>query len=141
MSEFRVIGFDFGQPVSHSKVIKKKESILPIDNIIMVGSYWEKDGMKIRFIPHQMSGVKLKAIFVFEYNDSIHDQNDAEFILSFRSPDTFFSENETPSIIIRGVDILKNLLKDNGRIVTDDKGRNCYYYEIDNISSDLSAFN
>jgi len=134
MSKLIISNFDFGQPAKSSDSQNNKKVDLPPDNLILVDAYWEKQGMKIRFIPHQMGGIELTVVFVFEFNNSTHDKNKAFFELTFESPDTIFSKQES-KIIIKGDDVKE--LKENGELVKDD-GRPCYYYKIKDFSSDLS---
>lgn len=152
MSKPIISNFDFGQPAESSGSQNNKKVDLPPDNLILVDAYWEKDGMKIRFIPHQMGNkllkdnnndndnITLKVVFVFEYNNSTHNQEEAKFELSFKSPDTMYLKQEPKKITIKGLDILNNILKDNGLIVTNND-RICYFYEIKDFSSDLSGIN
>lgn len=130
--------FDFGQssgdPLSHGE----KENNLPPDNLILVDAYWEKDGMegvKIRIIPHQMKDVVLKTIFVLEHNNDKYDKNKAVFELSFESPDTIYSKQDSKKIIIKGSEV-KELIEKGKQVKNDN--RPCYYYEIKKFSSDLS---
>lgn len=152
MSKPIIEHFDFGKSSGVSQSQREKESCLPPDNLILVDAFWVKDGMKIRFIPHQMGkkllkdnnndndNITLKVVFVFEYNNSTHNQEEAKFKLSFKSPDTMYLKQEPKIITIKGLDILNNILKDNGLIVTNNN-RICYFYEIKNFSSDLSEIN
>lgn len=140
MSKPIISSFNFGQIAVPSVSQDKKNIELPPDNLILVDAYWDKEGMKIRFIPHQMIGITLKVVFVFEYNNSTHDKDKAKFELYFGSPDTIYSNQKPQRITIKGNDIKNNILKDHGRIVTKDN-RNCYYYEVKNFSSDLSRIN
>lgn len=138
MSKPIIEHFDFGKSSGVSLSQREKESSLPPDNLILVDAFWEKDGMKIRFIPHQMGGIKLIVVFVFEYNNPGHDKDKANFELTFESPDTVFSKQQSIKIIIKGKDVLNNKLigKDNKQVKEDN--RPCYYFIIEDFSSDLS---
>lgn len=133
MSKYRLIGFDFGQSAAPESQNENKIE-LPPDNLILVDAFWEKEGMLIRFVPHQMSGITLKVIFVFQYNDSLHDKNKASFELTFRSDDTIFAQ-EKP-IRISGKDVKRYMLNDEDRASV---GDGIYYYDFVNFSSDLSG--
>jgi hypothetical protein len=155
MSKPIISNFDFGQPAESSGSQNNKKVDLPPDNLILVDAYWEKDGMKIRFIPHQMGNKLLKdndeynnsisliIVFVFKNDDdSKFNKKEAVFELFFRSDDTVFSQSQP--IRITGSDVVENKLKDPfGQDVKYGKGtyknHTCYYYIIKNFSSDLSA--
>lgn len=136
MSKPKIVRFDFGSFTGTSELQNKNKNNKEKepDNLILVDAYWERQGMKIRFIPHQMGGIELTVVFVYEFNNSTHDKNKAAFELTFESPDTIFSKQES-KIIIKGNDVKE--LKENGELVKDD-GRPCYYYKIKDFSSDLS---
>lgn len=104
------------------------------DELILLDAYWEKDdGTKIRFIPHQKTVKYLIVVFKFMYNDDAkYDKCKAIFELTFDSPSTIFPQNKT--IIIKGADVLKNKINKQVK----DNAQPCYYYKIDNFSSDLS---
>lgn len=137
-----IVNFDFGQSFTSLDSQDEGRNKLEPDNLILVDAFWEISGMKIRFIPHQMKtyqkkSITLKVIFVFEFNDSYHDKDAANYELEIESPDTVFSKQKSSTINIKGSSIKKNLLKFRRKTVTDDDGRPCYYYEINNFSSDL----
>ena len=127
--------FIYGSPMSTLDPQSKNDNQKEPDNLILVDAFWEKDGMKIRFIPHQDSGVTLKLVFIFQYDDSLHDKDKASFELTFKSDDTIYAQ-EKP-IMISGKDVKKNILKDENMAPVADR-RNCYCYSIVNFSSDLS---
>lgn len=107
------------------------------DRLVLLDAYWEKDGMKIRFIPHQMN-TSLIVVFKFLFNDDIkYDKSKAIFELIFDSPSTIFSQ-KTP-IIIKGTDV--RLLLDKFNKVVKDNDQPCYYYRIEHFSPDLSDIN
>lgn len=148
MSKTIIEHFDFGKSSGVSLSQREKESSLPPDNLILVDAFWIKDGMIIRFIPHQMGSLALKdnisitliVVFVFEHNNAAYDKDKAEFELTFESSDdTIYSKQEPKKIKISGATV-KNNKFDNGQIGTTDF-RDCYYYEIKNFSSDLSEIN
>ena len=106
------------------------------DKLILLDAYWEKDGMKIRFIPHQTE-VTLVVVFKFMYNDDAkYDKCKAVFELTFDSPSTIFSQKNP--IIIKGNDVIKNPLLNKYNEVVKDNDQPCYYYKIDKFSPDFS---
>ena len=139
--------FDFGQSSGIPLSPSKKEDSLPPDSLILVDAFWVKNGMKIRFVPFQKfqkDNIKFKVIFILKNDDDTKfNKKEAIFELLFRSDDTIFSQSKP--IIINGSDVILNKLKDasnqdvkygEGKTYKD---RVCYYYLIDNFSSDLSA--
>lgn len=116
-----------------------------IDDLVLVDAYWLQDGMKIRFIPFQRQEEKtisLIIVFVFKHEESKYNKEKAEFELTFRSDDTFFSQSKP--LKIKGSDV-KPLLDASGQSENHDKGiyknHPCYYFVIDKFSSDLSETN
>lgn len=105
----------------------------PADELILVDAYWEKRGLKIRFIPHQMKQV-LKVVFRFKYDDDKHDKDKASFDLNFVIPETIYQQQEKWTI--KGSSIKNRTLKEKNKPVKKD-GKTCYYCEIENFSSDL----
>lgn len=107
------------------------------DRLVLLDAYWEKkDGMKIRFIPHQRE-VPLIVVFKFLFNDDIkYDKSKAIFELTFNSPSTIFSQKNP--IIIKGSDVLRHPLLDRFNKEIKDNDQPCYYYRIDKFSPDLS---
>lgn len=103
------------------------------DELVLLDAYWEKDGMQIRFIPHQMK-VSLIVVFQFSFNDDQHDKSKAVFELTFDSPNTIFSQKNP--IIIKGTDV--SPLFDRFNKIVKDNDQPCYYYRIDEFSPDLS---
>lgn len=99
-----------------------------IDVIYVKDAYWEKDGVKIRLLPHQKK-VNLKLVLGFKYNRVNYNKENAIFYLKFQVPNTFF---QSKGIVIKGSDLLKC------ETVQDKRGNDCYIYNIDNFTSDLS---
>lgn len=130
---------NFSSDLAHVRKTSLKDE--PIDNLILHDVYWEKDGMKIRFIPYQMElDTPLILVFSFEYDNFIYSREKAEFRLSFDIPDTIYSQ-ENSEFIITGSYLLEhdNRLKDeNGEELTDKDGRFYYCCEIEHFSSDLT---
>lgn len=106
------------------ELLKRRPSY--IDEIVLKDAYWEKDGMKIRLLPHQKK-VKLIVVLGFKYNnDDVYDKKKAVFSLKFSVPNTIFPQYK--EMVIKGSDVLK---------CNQDENRN-YLYPIKNFSSDLS---
>lgn len=120
--------FKFGQSVASPNVEKDEEML---DNLILVDAFWIKDGMKIRFIPHQIPQT-LRVVFCFEHDDGQHIKEGVSFELKFVIPGTVYQQQE-PFVITTS--ILKEL-KENNKLVKKN-GKTCYYCEIENFSSDL----
>lgn len=99
-----------------------------VDEIILKDAYWEKDGIKIRMLPHQKK-VILKVVLGFKYNKVNYDKEKAIFYLKFKVPNTIF---QSKVLVIKGSDLLKC------ETVQDKKGNDCYIYKIENFTSDLS---
>lgn len=97
--------------------------------LLLKDAYWEKDGMKIRFIPHQEEK-SLKLVFVLIKDSRGDFLRDLTFRLKFDIPDTFFPQ-QGKLITIKFCE-----MKDVG--IKDEKGNNLYYCKIDDFSSDLS---
>ena len=112
-----------------------------VDNLILHDVYWEKDGMKIRFLPYQMElDTPLILIFSFEHDDFIHNREKAVFKLTFDIPDTLYSKKDS-EFIITGNYLLEHdnrLKNENGEEVIDKDGRFYYCCEIEHFSSDLT---
>lgn len=100
--------------------------------ILLLDAYWEKDGMKIRFVPHQKE-VELVVVLTFRPDNEKYDKRDARFSLKFSIPDTNYQQYE--EIIIKGSDLLG--LGEND-IIKDENGRTLYLYRIKQFSSDLT---
>lgn len=139
-----IVVFDFGQASKESaqKDTNMREGRLrdgitssekPGDELILVDAYWEKRGLKIRFIPHQMKQV-LKVVFRFKYDDDKHDKDKASFDLNFVIPGTIYQQQKKWTI--QGSSIKTRPLKEKNKPVKKD-GKICYYCEIENFSSDL----
>ena len=105
----------------------------PADELILVDAYWEKEGLKIRFIPHQMVQI-LKVVFRFKYDDDRHDKDKALFDLTFVIPGTIYQQQKKWTI--RGSSIKTRTLKEKNKPVKKG-GKTCYFCEIENFSSDL----
>lgn len=103
----------------------------PADELILVDAYWSKNGIKIRFIPHQMEQT-LIVVFRYKYDDVKHDKNKAVFELRFNVPGTIYQSIE-PVRITNG--ILSELTENKKSIKKD--GKKCYYCQIGNFTSDL----
>lgn len=99
------------------------------DVLVLKDAYWEKDGIKIRLLPHQKK-VRLIVVLGFKYNKANYNKEDAEFRLKFSVPGTIYTQEK--DIVIKGSDVLKC----EKRI--DAKGEECYLYPIDNFTSDLA---
>ncbi|MBQ3733629.1 MAG: hypothetical protein II859_06680 [Bacteroidales bacterium] len=102
-----------------------------IDEIVLKDAYWEKDGMKIRILPHQKQ-ITLKVVFGFKYNIPSCNKEQAVFHLKVAVPNSVFPFNK--EIKITGSDLLQCEKAD----VKDEGGNDCYIYEIENFTSDLS---
>ena len=102
------------------------------DEIVLKDAYWEKDGMKIRILPHQKK-VKLIVVCGFKYNKVNYNKENAELRLKFSIPGTVFpQDNEDVVKVIKGSELLQC------DKIFDKKGNECYLYPIDNFSSDLA---
>lgn len=104
-----------------------------VDEIILLDAYWEKDGMKIRLIPHQKE-VELIVVLAFKHGDGRFNKEKARFHLEFSIPDTIYRQKN--DIIIKGSDLLK-LGGDD--VINNDNGQTCYLYRIKRFSSDLTT--
>mgnify|MGYP007092151301 FL=1 len=104
-----------------------------IDEIILLDAYWEKEGMKIRFIPHQKE-VELIVVLAFKHDDNRFNKEKAKFHLKFSIPDTFYAQYD--DILIYGSDLLNFSGED---VIKDEQGRTCYLYRIKKFSSDLTT--
>ena len=121
-------------PKNINQQITENEDKKEPDELILWDAYWEKDGMKIRFIPHQMK-VTLVVVFKFRYNDDAkYDKRKAIFELTFDSSSTIFSQKNP--IKIKGTDV--SPLLDKFDKIVKDNDQPCYYYRIDEFSPDLS---
>lgn len=140
MSQPTVGHFDFGQSSLASNTKRQKEDNRPPDTLILVDAFWIKDGMIIKFIPHQMK-VDLIVVFKLEHDDGTCDRDKAEFKLSFEVPGTQY-EGENKEIVIKYSDIKENLYQNLEVKRTcseaNDDGHDWYYYIINNFTSDLS---
>lgn len=136
MSRPTIVRFNFGKAIETSSASNsKKEDKKQPDELILVDAYWEKDGMKIRFIPHQME-VTLVVVFKFMHNDDTeYDKRNAKFELTFDSTDTIFSQKDP--IIILGSDVHPLLDKFNN-VVKDIDHKPYFYYQIEKFSPDFS---
>lgn len=141
MSKPIIEHFDFGKSSGVSQSQREKESCLPPDNLILVDAFWVKDGMKIRFIPHQMENVDLIVVFSLEYDDGTRDREQAFFNLEFEVPDTRYEDSKEQIIMKEPIAFSK--IKNNrfsdlgiGRIF-DGRGYDCYYFKIEGFSNKL----
>lgn len=137
MSRPKIVNFDFGKVKATSKVTEEKEK--EADELILVDAFWEKNGMKIRFIPHQEDVVTLIVVFVFRYDDPEHDKDKAVFQLNIEIPDSVYSQQKP--FTIKGSEISRKLKARDGSCIKAANGNNCYYCEIKNFSSDMSLCN
>lgn len=128
--------FDFGKSSGNPLSQRNKESHLPPDHLILVDAFWVKDGMKIKFVPHQMI-VDLIVVFKLKYDDGAHDRRKAKFHLKFDIPGTCY-KNESKEIVIEYSKIEDNPFSAIGlkKMYSDD--HECYYYIIKDFSSDLT---
>lgn len=106
-----------------------------IDEIVLMDAYWEKEGVKIRILPHQKK-VTLVVVLGFKYNKQNYDQEKAEFKLHFSVPGTSFPDDK--ELLILGKDLLHP--SDSNKIskIKDGNGNDCFLYKIENFTSDLS---
>ena len=96
--------------------------------IVLKDAYWEKNGMKIRLLPHQKK-VKLCVVFSFEPDEDGKNKKDAEFNLKILIPRCQnYQENEIIIKTIKGSKLLDCEQTEEGY----------YKYPIDNFTSDLS---
>ena len=79
MSKPKIVRFDFGSSTGTSELQNKNKKEKEPDNLILVDAFWVKDGMKIRFIPHQLEGITLIVVFALEHDDETHDREKAVF--------------------------------------------------------------
>lgn len=94
------------------------------DELVVKDAYWEKDGMKIRLLPHQKK-VKLIVVLQFKYGTPSWDQDKAELRLKFSIPGTIFPQHA--EMVIKGSDVKKCKKTNEG-----------YLYTIENFTSDLA---
>lgn len=141
MSKPIISNFDFGQPASSSDSQNKEKVELLPDELRLVDAFWIKDGMKIRFIPHQMKDVDLIVVFSLQYDNGTHDREKASFNLEFEVPGTRYEDNKEQIIINEPItyDMIKNNRFSDLKIarIFDDRGYDCYYYKIDGFSNKL----
>ena len=144
MSEPVIDYFDYGQSVSSSDSQNKNIVDLPTDNLILIDAFWVKDGMKIRFIPHQMKDVDLIVVFSLEYDDGTHDREKASFNLEFEVPGTRYEDNKE-QIIKEPItySMIKNNRFSDLKIdrIFDDRGYDCYYFKIEGFSNKIFCIN
>ena len=138
MSKPIIEHFDFGKSSGVSQSQREKASCLPPDNLILVDAFWVKDGMKIRFIPHQMI-VDLIVVFKLKYDDGTRDRHKAKYHLKFDIPETWY-KNGNKEIVIEYSKIEGNLFSAIGlkKMYSKEDGHECYYYIIKDFSSDLT---
>lgn len=116
------------EDIAGSEPVAPNQSLQP-DEIVLKDAYWEKDGMKIRLLPHQKK-VKLILVLGFKHHDnSNYDKKKAEFRLKVLIPGTVFPQYKE-ILVIKGSDLLKPTIEL-------DKNGN-YLYPIENFTSDLS---
>lgn len=139
-----IANFDFGQPASSADLQNNEKVELPPDHLILVDAFWVKDGMKIRFIPHQMKDVDLIVVFSLEHDDGTHDREKASFNLEFEVPDTRYEDNKE-QIIKEPItySMIKNNRFSDLKIdrIFDDRGYDCYYFKIEDFSNKLFCLN
>lgn len=105
------------------------------DEIVLLDAYWEKEGLKLRVLPHQKK-VNLVVKLGFKYNKVNYDKEKAKFELRFMVPNTFFFEEK--GITIEGKDLLQCDSTDNISRIKDKYGNDCFLYTIKDFTSDLS---
>ena len=116
MSKLEIIRFNFGESGMSSDLSNKNNKEKDPDNLILVDAFWIKDGMKIRFIPHQMKDIELIVVFSLEFDDEAHDKEHASFLLDIEIPGTKFER-------------LSKEIKFNELQKRNYRGYVCYYYE------------
>lgn len=143
MSKPKIVRFDFGSSTETSELQNKNKKEKEPDNLILVDAFWIKDGMKIRFVPHQMD-VVLFVVFKLQHDDGAHERDKAEFHLKFEVEGTWY-ENENKEIVIKYKNIKDNnyqkLVQKYGveKINAKDSHTRYFYYEIREFTSDLTA--
>jgi hypothetical protein len=130
MSKPKIVRFDFGSSTGTSELQNKNKKEKEPDNLFLVDAFWVKDGMKIRFIPHQLEGITLIVVFALEHDDETHDREKAVFDLELEIPDTRYEDASTKTVTVSYSEIKNNKFSKH-RIdrIFDERGYDCYYYE------------